>query len=65
MDVVLDGTRTVADLLDPVLEAQATGELEVSIDDAQVTDHDTLRELVDLKLERFVRAALLVDPGTV
>lgn len=34
-------------------------------DDAPVTDHDTLRELIDLKLERFVRAALLVDPTRV
>jgi methyltransferase-like protein/SAM-dependent methyltransferase len=69
MDVVLlralDGTRTVAELLEPVLEAQSSGELEVSIDDAPVTDHDTLRELIDLKLDRFVRAALLVDPAAV
>lgn len=66
MDVVLlrnlDGTRTVADLLAPVLAAQESGELEVSIDDAPVTDQDTLRELIDLKLDRFVRAALLIDP---
>lgn len=69
MDVVLlrnlDGTRTVDDLLAPVRDAQESGELEVSIDDAPVTDHDTLRELIDLKLERFVRAALLVDPTRV
>jgi hypothetical protein len=39
--------------------------LEVSIDDVPVDDHDTLRELIDVKLDRFVRAALLVDRGTV
>jgi methyltransferase-like protein/ubiquinone/menaquinone biosynthesis C-methylase UbiE len=69
MDIVLlrslDGTLTVAELLQPVLDAQASGELEVSIDDVPVDDHDTLCELIDVKLDRFVRAALLVDRGAV
>jgi SAM-dependent methyltransferase/methyltransferase-like protein len=65
MDVVLlrslDGTRSVADLLSEVRSAQASGELEVTIDDVEVDDPAVLSDLIEMKLERFVLAGLLVD----
>lgn len=65
MDIVLlrslDGEHGHDDLVAEVRSAQATGELEVTIDDESVTDELVLAELVGTKLERFRLAGLLVD----
>lgn len=66
MDIVLlrnlDGAHDRAALLGEVVAAQASGELEVTIDDVEVDDTEILDELIGTKLDRFLLMGLLVDP---
>jgi methyltransferase-like protein/SAM-dependent methyltransferase len=66
MDMVLlrnlDGAHDRSALLGEVAAAQTSGELEVTIDDVEVSDPEILDELIGTKLDRYVLAGLLVDP---
>jgi SAM-dependent methyltransferase len=55
-----DGTRTRAELLDVVVDAIAAGLLVVEVNDVPTTDRETLRAVLDHKLEALARQALFL-----
>lgn len=57
---VLDGTRDRDALVGEALAAVEAGACRVEIDGEPVRDRDTMAEVVDVKLDRFARMALLV-----
>ena len=60
---VMDGELDLVGLVTVVTRAMGEGRLQIEIDDEPLTDPSQLAELINLKLARFVRHGVVVDPA--